>query len=171
MLGDFELATDWSIANAQTEPLRSTMPPATASLSKLQQELDEAMLESASRNSKAKAVIQEYETSCLAVLSEVLRAVNDRVGCRPAKGITEPLPSTSLQASALGALIELTANGELSMEEARKRRARLIALSESGVRLRALMELRDFGHITTEDLNIKKEQITAHLATFVRPNS
>jgi hypothetical protein len=137
----------------------------------LQQELDEATLKTASRSSKASLTIQEYEASCLAVLSEVLRAINDRVACRPAKAITEPLPSPSLQSSALGALIELTANGDLTLDEARKRRARLIALGESGVRLRALMELRDFGHITTEDLELKKEQITAHLATFVRPSS
>ncbi|MFL5758142.1 MAG: hypothetical protein ACJ789_00305 [Thermomicrobiales bacterium] len=170
-LGDYELATDW-LAAAQTEQTSSPLSPATAPLTMLQREGDDveepARVSPTAAPSKAFSTIEEYEASCLAVLGEVLRAIDDRVSCRPAKAITEPLPSSSLQASAIAALIELTANGEITMDDARWRKARLIALSESGVRLRALMELRDYGHITTQDLDLKKESITAHLSSFVR---
>jgi hypothetical protein len=175
-LGDYELATGWLIANAKTEELRS--PHATSitptPLLPVKTDTTEAPVEEVTPvddvapQSKALTTIQEYEASCLAVLSEVLKAIDDRVACRPAQPISEPLPSPALQASALAALIELTATGEIEMDDARWRKSRMIELGEAGARLRALMELRDFGHISTEDLDHKRESITNHLSTFNR---
>jgi hypothetical protein len=176
-LGDYELATDWLVANAKTEELRS---PTFASITPtpllpVKTETEEAAvvgdvpIVAYAPHSKALATIQEYEASCLAVLSEVLKAIADRVACRPAQPISEPLPSPALQASALAALIELTATGEIDMDDARWRKSRMIELGEAGARLRALMELRDFGHISTEDLDHKRVSITNHLSTFTRP--
>jgi hypothetical protein len=173
-LGDYELATGWLVAIAKTEDLRSPNSASITPTLLLPVETETAEAEDApivdnAPHSKALTTIQEYEATCLAVLSEVLKAIADRVACRPAQPISEPLPSPALQASAIAALIELTATGEIDMDDARWRKSRMIELGEAGARLRALMELRDFGHISTEDLDHKRVSITNRLSTFTRP--
>lgn len=43
------------------------------------------------------------------------------------------------------------------------------ALGEAGSRLRALLELRDAGHLSDVDLTRKRTAITAHLSNLIVP--
>jgi hypothetical protein len=161
-VGDYQLAAEWTFEATQTEDFQdpTSAEPETGRLAATTFPIEDGM-----------AAIKQYETSSLAVLGEVLKAIADRAEGGPITPLTEPMPTPALQASALGALIELTATGAFDMEEARRRKSRIIGLGESGTRLRSLLELRDAGHISDEVLEQKKSAITAQLSTLIHPKS
>jgi hypothetical protein len=156
-VGDYQLAANWTFDSVSLdEP--SQIPAAKFEDQEDSLPVDDGM-----------AAIKQYEASSLAVLGEVLKAISDRIEGQPSLPLTEPLPTPSLQASALASLIELTASGTFDMDEARWRKSRLVGLGESGARLRSLLELRDAGHIDDEVLIQKKAAITAELSTLIHP--
>jgi hypothetical protein len=159
-VGDYQLAAEWTFEATHTEPLDMPYPISaeaeTGRLAATIFPIEDGM-----------AAIKQYEASSLAVLGEVLKAIADRAEGGPITPLTEPMPTPALQASALGALIELTATGAFDMEEARRRKSRIIGIGESGARLRSLLELRDAGHISDEVLAQKKSAITAQLSTLI----
>jgi hypothetical protein len=161
-LGDYQLAAEWTHDTGKSEPLGAPVPISTESD-------DERLDVTTYPADDGMAAINQYEATSLAVLGEVLKAIADRGEGQPISSLTEPLPTPSLQASALAALIELTATGTIDMAEARWRKSRLIGLGESGARLRSLLELRDAGHISDEILAQKKSAITAQLSTLIHP--
>jgi hypothetical protein len=152
-IGDYQLAANWTFDSTSRDDL-SPVPSSAFD----DQPMEDGM-----------AAIKQYEASSLAVLGEVLNAISDRVEGLPSSPLTEPLPTPTLQATALASLIELTASGTFDMDEARWRKSRLVGLGESGARLRSLLELHDAGHIDDEVLIQKKAAITAELSTLIHP--
>lgn len=111
--------------------------------------------------------VKAYEALCLGALAEVLQAIDDRAAGRPSASLVERPPAAAQQAKALAEMIERTGSGRLSLEEARARTVRLVALGEAEVRLRTLLELRDAGHLGDDDLALKRRAITTQLAAVI----
>jgi hypothetical protein len=102
------------------------------------------------------AAVRHYEELAVGGLSEALRVIDDCVAGQCGAPLAEHAPSSWDQARALAELKDLTNRGELSEEAARRRKERLLALGETCVRLRTLIELRDHGFLSVEDLDQKR---------------
>jgi len=110
--------------------------------------------------------VRRYEAAALTALAEARRRI--ALG-RPAASDPAPAPSAAALAGALAELDAALAADALSPATAAARRARLLALHEVGPRLRALVELRDHGYLSTADLERKRRAILAPLARIVFP--
>jgi len=102
--------------------------------------------------------VRAYEAAAIAVFAES-RDANSAVHLVP--------PTAAQQAAALTALHLLARMGALTEEEAERRSTRIVALGEAAVRLRSLIELRDAGHLTEEELAAKRGAIFRHLTSVI----
>ncbi|MGH2535465.1 MAG: hypothetical protein ACRDJW_24665 [Thermomicrobiales bacterium] len=147
---DYALAADWvDIAPDEAPP--ATPSPEIAALPALDH-------------------VRAYEAAALAVLDEAMQAIRDRRDGGASRPCTVPMPAPALQAAAFTELADLTVSGHLDPNEARTRRARLVAIVEAGVRLRSLVELRDAGHISDAALARKRVEISADLTARLFPS-
>lgn len=103
--------------------------------------------------------VPAYERAALATIDAVLFVISRRVEGNSAPPLTTVPPSSVEQAAALSELVELTAAGVMSPEEARDRKASLVAVGEASVRLRTLLELSGAGHLSLTDLLKKRDTI------------
>ena len=104
-----------------------------------------------------------YEAAALASLADVLRAVDGRVAAQPSAIPAMP----SGQAAALAELEAAATADVLTPAEVAARRVRVVALGEAVQRLRALLELRDAGHLSDGDLALKRAAILGPLSRQV----
>jgi hypothetical protein len=107
-----------------------------------------------------------YESAAVGTLAAILAAIRDRVDGRMTP-VSAALPSTADQAAALAELAALCQAGMMAPDELRGRSDRLLALGDACVRLRTLLELRDAGHVSDDDLARRQEAITAQLAAVM----
>ncbi len=104
-----------------------------------------------------------YEAAALASLADVLRAVDGRVAARP---LTIPVMPSG-QAAALAELEAAATADVLTPAEVAARTVRVVALGEAVQRLRALLELRDAGHLSDGDLALKRAAVLGPLSRQV----
>jgi len=100
-----------------------------------------------------------YEKAARTTIEAVLFVISRRVEGHSAPPLTTVPPSSVEQAAALSELVELTAAGVITPEEARGQKARLIAVGEASVRLRTLLELSGAGHLSLTELLKKRDTI------------
>ena len=103
--------------------------------------------------------IPAYERSATVTIDAVLFVISRRLEGHSAPPLTTVPPSSVDQAAALSELVELTAAGVMTPEEARDQKARLIAVGEASVRLRTLLELSGAGHLSLAELVKKRDAI------------
>lgn len=115
------------------------------------------------------AAVRRYEEIAVGALSEALRVIDDCVAGHCGAPLAEHAPSSWDQARALAELKELVARGDVSEDDARHRKERLLALGETCVRLRTLIELHDHGYLSAGDLDRKRVSLVNGLsAALVR---
>lgn len=107
----------------------------------------------------APTAVPAYERAALATIDAVLFVISRRVEGNSAPPLTTVPPSSVEQAAALSELVELTAAGVITPEEAREQKARLVAVGEASVRLRTLLELSGAGHLSLTELLKKRDSI------------
>ena len=107
----------------------------------------------------APVAIPAYERAATATIDAVLFVISRRLEGHSAPPLTTVPPSSVDQAAALSELVELTAAGVMTPEEARNQKARLLAVGEGSVRLRTLLELSGAGHLSLAELVKKRDAI------------
>ena len=103
--------------------------------------------------------IPAYERTARATIDAVLFVISRRLEGHSAPPLTTVPPSSADQVAALSELVELTAAGVMTPEEAREQKARLVAVGEASVRLRTLLELSGAGHLSLTELVKKRDAI------------
>jgi hypothetical protein len=117
--------------------------------------------------SDPRAILRRYEEAALRMITEAVRAIEERLAGGTAVLPTVPTPSPDERAAALAALDALVELGELAPAQADVHRALLVAAGEAGPRLRSLIELHGAGYLIDEDLDRKRRTIVAPIATLL----
>jgi hypothetical protein len=115
--------------------------------------------------------VRAYEAANLSLLSEALIAIRDRAAGLPGRPLCGTMPAQAVERAAFAELSDAQSTGQLTQEEADLRKGRLRAISEATRRLRSLVELRDAGHLTDEDLTIKRAEISEELSGLILAGS
>lgn len=111
------------------------------------------------------AAVRHYEEHAIGAISEALRVIDDCIAGRCGAPLAEHAPSSWDQARALAELKDLADRGDVQEEDARRRKERLLALGETCVRLRTLIELHDHGYLSIEELDRKRSALIDALST------
>jgi hypothetical protein len=111
----------------------------------------------------ALASVRAYEAAALAALAETVRLISQPSGEPPAL----TLPGPTVLAAALTELEAAEASAAIVVAVAAERRSRLLALNEVLPRLRALLELRDRGYLSTAEVERKRAAILAPLTDLL----
>ena len=107
--------------------------------------------------------VRAYEAAAFAALAETVRLISHPGGEQPT--LTPPGPT--VLAAALAELEAAEASAVLADAATADRRSRLLALNEVLPRLRALLELRDRGYLSTAEVERKRAAILAPLTELL----
>jgi hypothetical protein len=142
-------------------------PPSPATMAS-----DDAAAEARSQQTEAPDVsvcwprATAYESAAVEALAETLAAIRDR-GEGRVTPLAASIPTPADQSAALAELAALSQTGIVTPDELRGRSDRILALGDACVRLRTLLELRDAGHVSDDDLARRQQSITAQLAGVI----
>ena len=139
---DVPLASSWTPGDAQPTPIPS--PPVDAG------------------TAPPESALLRYETGTAAAIRDALRVIDDLVAGREAAVPVAAPPTSQDQTRALAELAAWAA-GEGAVEEAGRRRERLLALGELSARLRTWIELHAAGHLSASELGRKRGAVPTDL--------
>jgi hypothetical protein len=115
------------------------------------------------------AAVKKYEEAAVGALAEALRVIDDRVAGNRETRLSEAAPSSLDQANAIAEITTMSAQSQISGDEAKAKRDRLMSLGDVSVRLRTLVELFDTDFLTSEELEAKRSKLVKQLSGVLLP--
>jgi hypothetical protein len=107
--------------------------------------------------------VRAYEAAALSALAETVRLIGTPTGVPPSL----QAPGPALLTAALAELEAAEASAAIAPSAAGDRRTRLLALNEVLPRLRALLDLRERGYLSTAEVEGKRSAILAPLSDIL----
>jgi hypothetical protein len=167
---DVQLSTSWIAPlaveetesdepGANSEEVNAAAPPAPSPIRSI-----------ATTTPAPRPHITAYETASETVLAELQTAIRNRAAGRVTP-ITTDLPSAADQSEAIAQLTSLRGEGKISPEELRQRSLYLLTLGDTCVRLLSLIDVRDRGIISDDDLAGRHQFLLAQLQKSDAPQT